>query len=61
MERVGGGLDITARELLGEGKTSVDLFREAESGNERAKNAISDAVRILGRGENIGKVVLTVD
>ena len=45
----GGGLDITARELLGEGKTSVDLFREAESGNERAKNAISDAVGILGR------------
>ena len=45
----GGGLDITARELLGEGKTSVDLFREAESGNGKAKNAISDAVRILGR------------
>ena len=45
----GGGLDITARELLGEGKTSVDLFSEAERGNEKAQNAISEAVCMLGR------------
>ncbi len=45
----GGGLDITARELLGEGKTSVDLFEAARIGDEGAKNAISDAVSMLGR------------
>ncbi len=46
----GGGLDITAKELLGEGKTSADLFEEAKRGNEKAKDAISDAVKMLGAG-----------
>lgn len=46
----GGGLDITAKELLGDGKTSADLFDEAKRGNEKAKKAISDAVKMLGAG-----------
>ena len=45
----GGGLDITAAELLGEGKTSVELFEEAKKGNEKAQKAIADAVVLLGR------------
>ena len=46
----GGGLDITAKELLGEGKASADLFEEAKCGNEKAKSAIGDAVKMLGAG-----------
>ncbi len=45
----GGGLDITARELLGEGNTSADLFAAAKRGNCKAKAAIEEAVIILGR------------
>ncbi|MBQ7974573.1 MAG: ROK family protein, partial [Clostridia bacterium] len=44
----GGGLDITAAELLGEGKTAADLFDEAKSGNEKAKEKIFEAVTMLG-------------
>ena len=44
----GGGLDITAREVLGEGKTAKDLFLAAKEGNSDAKNAIDNAVVILG-------------
>ena len=44
----GGGLDLTADELLGRGKSATDLFEEAKNGNELAKNSISCAVRILG-------------
>lgn len=44
----GGGLDITAKELLGEDKTAADLFEAAKCGNEEAKNAILNAVNILG-------------
>ena len=46
----GGGLDITARELLGGDKTASDLFNEAKSGNKKAKSAIDEAVAMLGRG-----------
>lgn len=46
----GGGLDITAKELLGEDKTSADLFEEAKNGNEKAKTAIDEAVKMLGAG-----------
>ena len=46
----GGGLDITAEELLGKGKTAADLFNEAKSGNEIAQKAINDAIEMLGRG-----------
>lgn len=46
----GRGLDITARELLGEGKSAADLFEEAKRGNEEAKKAITDAVKMLGAG-----------
>jgi len=46
----GGGLDITAQELLGDGKSSADLFEEAKSGNEKAKAVIFDAVKMLGAG-----------
>ena len=46
----GGGLDITAKELLGEDKEAIDLFNEAKSGNEKAKKLISDAVKMLGAG-----------
>lgn len=44
----GGGLDITAREILGEGKTATDLFDEANKGNERAQVVINEAVSMLG-------------
>ena len=44
----GGGLDITAVEILGDGKTAVDLFNEAKSGNEKAQKAIEEAVVLLG-------------
>ncbi len=46
----GGGLDITAGEILGEGKRAADLFDAAKSGNTAAKAAIGDAVRMLGAG-----------
>lgn len=46
----GGGLDITARELLGDDKTAAELFEEAKSGNAEAKTAIEDAVKTLGSG-----------
>ena len=46
----GGGLDITAREVLGDGKTASDLFEAAKTGNEKAKNEINDAVKMLGSG-----------
>lgn len=44
----GGGLDITAQELLGESKTAEDLFQAAKSGNEKASEAINQAVKLLG-------------
>lgn len=46
----GGGLDITASELLGEGKTAADLFEAALKGNEAAKTALDEAVSLLGAG-----------
>ena len=46
----GGGLDISAAELLGEGKTSADLFSEAKRGNKKAGALIAEAVRNLGNG-----------
>lgn len=45
----GGGLDITAAQLLGEGKTSQDLFLAAYEGDQRALDAIHHAVVLLGR------------
>ena len=45
----GRGLDITAAELLGEGKTAKDLFAAAENGCDKAKAEIANAVEILGR------------
>lgn len=44
----GGGLDITAAEILGEGKTAVDLFEGARCGKKAAQSAIDEAVRLLG-------------
>ncbi len=44
----GGGLDITARELLGEGATARDLFDAVRNGNEDAGRAVSEAVLLLG-------------
>ena len=46
----GGGLDITASEILNTGANAKDLFREARLGNKDAKEAISDAVKMLGSG-----------
>ena len=46
----GGGLDITAEELLGEGKRAADLFSECERGNNAARVRIEEAVRALGDG-----------
>lgn len=44
----GGGLDITAVELLGAGKTAHDLFNAAENGDARAAAEIQKAVKLLG-------------
>ena len=44
----GGGLDITAQEMLGAGKNAADLFNEAKNNNEDAINAIKVAVKMLG-------------
>ncbi len=44
----GGGLDITASLLLGEGKTSRDLFEAARNGHSEAKKAIDEAIVTLG-------------
>ncbi len=46
----GGGLDITASELLGTGNTSAELFSAAIAGNEEAKKEIEKAVITLGTG-----------
>ena len=46
----GGGLDITACELLGEGNTAKELFDRAEEGFLPARKAVDDAVIMLGRG-----------
>ena len=46
----GLGLDITAAELLGEGKKAPDLFEAAKGGNAEAKAAINSAAEALGRG-----------
>lgn len=45
----GGGLDITAREILGEGHTAADLFAAAKNGYEEAATQISHAVELLGK------------
>ncbi len=45
----GGGLDITARELLGDSKTAADLFDAVKLGNKDAKKVLEEAVIILGR------------
>jgi len=44
----GGGLDITARELLGAGKTAKDLFCAAKEGHQQAQHAIHEAICLLG-------------
>lgn len=44
----GGGLDITAKEVLGKSKTSADLFEEAKKGNKIAIGEIEKAVKKLG-------------
>ncbi len=46
----GGGLDINAREMYGEDKTSAYLFELASKGDLQAKEVIEDAVNTLGRG-----------
>lgn len=44
----GGGLDITAEEVLGKSKTSADLFEEAKKGNKTAIVEIEKSVKNLG-------------
>lgn len=44
----GGGLDITASEVLGKNKSAGDLFEAAEKGNKDAQNEINKAVKMLG-------------
>ena len=44
----GGGLDMTAAELLGKGSTAKDLFEAARNGNREAQSAIDLAVERLG-------------
>ncbi len=45
----GGGLDITAEELLGKGKNASDLFNAALCGDENALAEIQKAIQMLGR------------
>lgn len=45
----GGGFDITAREMLGEGYTAKELFEVARQGRDDAKKAIDESIVILGR------------
>lgn len=44
----GGGLDITAKELLGEDKSANDLFVAAKNGDACAAKEIENAVKLLG-------------
>lgn len=44
----GLGLEITARELLGEGASAADLFDTAAQGNAAARQAVGEAVEMLG-------------
>ena len=44
----GGGLDITAKTILGDNKTAVDLFDEARNGSAAAQNAVDEAIKMLG-------------
>jgi len=44
----GGGLDITAAEILGKGKRASDLFNAMAEGNTKALVAISEAITALG-------------
>lgn len=44
----GGGLDITAAEILGKGHTAADLFSAARQGNKTAKQKTDEAVIMLG-------------
>ena len=46
----GLGLDITAEELLGEGKKAPDLFAAAAGGDDKAAPAIATAAESLGKG-----------
>ena len=46
----GGGLDITASELFGKGKTAYHLFEEAKSGNPDAISSLDYAIKTLGAG-----------
>ena len=45
----GGGLDITAEEILGSGMTSKDLFDAAKGGNSSAIEALQKSVELLGK------------
>ena len=45
----GRGLDITAKELFGSDASASTLFDKAKEGNQDAKNAISEAVMLLGK------------
>ena len=44
----GGGLDITAKEMYGEGASAKDLFAAAVNGSVEAKEKINEAINILG-------------
>ncbi len=45
----GMGLEQTAKELLGEDADTEELFQQARSGNERARNAVAQAAELLGK------------
>ena len=44
----GGGLDITAAELLGQGNTARELFEAARCESKTAREAVKNAVSLLG-------------
>ena len=45
----GKGLDMSAQELFGEGKTAADLFEEAKNGNAIANDIIKEAAMTLAK------------
>lgn len=44
----GGGLDLTAGEILGKGKTAADLFDAVRAGNPECAKALKEAIAMLG-------------
>ena len=46
----GGGLDITAEEIMGIGNKAPELFSAAQNGDKTAQHALNEAVCMVGNG-----------